>query len=110
MSVISKVIKMSARRLTNTTFTPSFIISISLFKVDRKTFLVVNFLETSQAYPDINGIRWLGFLMVVLFENELYTTLLRKCHVLLGIQNTYIFRNTRFVNIPYEFYTIIVKI
>lgn len=99
---------MSARRLPNTTFIPSIIISISLFKADRKTFLVVNFLETSQAYPDINGIRWLGFLMVVLFE--LYTTLLRKYHTLLELQNTYIFSNARFVNIPYEFYTIIVKL
>lgn len=101
---------MSARRLTNTTFTPSFIIYISLFKADRKTFLVVNFLETSQTYPNINVIRWLGFLTVVLFENELYTTLHRKYHILLGSQNTFIFSNTRFVNIPYEFYTIIVKL
>lgn len=69
--VINEVIKMSARKLTNTTFTPSFIISISLFKEDGKTFLVVNFLETSQAYPDRNGIRRLGFIIVVLLENEL---------------------------------------
>lgn len=101
---------MSARRLTNTTFTPSFIISISLFKADRKTFLVVNFLETSQAYPDKNGIRLLDILMVVLFENELYATLLRKYHIILELQTTYICSNTRFVNNPYAFHTIIVKL
>lgn len=82
LSVINKVIKMSARKLDNTTFAPSFIISISLFKADGKTFLVVNFLETSQAYPDRNRTRWQGFLIV----GE-YDIVRRKYHIFLDYKN-----------------------